>query len=55
MEKKMEMELYVEELEEEQNYSSLMFNCVASGTTYSCFSCPAGCASSATSLSSATS
>ncbi|WP_407074370.1 thiocillin family RiPP [Paenibacillus lacisoli] len=51
----MEFDLYVEEiLEEEGNFSSVMANCVASGSSYACFSCPGGCLSTTTSLSSAT-
>ncbi|MFB7155422.1 thiocillin family RiPP [Lysinibacillus sp. NPDC056232] len=49
MEKDLNLDLYVEELEDEH---MLMFNCIACGTTVSCFG---SCVATGTSLTSATS
>lgn len=49
MEKNLSVDLYVEELEEEH---MLMFNCIASASTASCFG---SCVATSTSLSSASS
>lgn len=50
-----EMDLYVEELQEDTDFTTLAFNCVACAFTVSSFSCPQGCVATHSSLSSATS